>query len=112
MRKTIAAGVVAAILAAAVLSMAAARPGLPGKVFVGRVIKVVPADPGRKAPAEITVADDTGRRMTFVLTGTSTLYDLRRAAITADRIAAGQRVSVRYKLVEGVVTAWSVRFLP
>ncbi len=96
-------------------SAAAATPAAPAakmahmKVFIGKVESVSVANATAGTKSELVVADEAGAKTTFLVKATTTIYDAASGATTLDKIAAGEKVKVKYEVTkEGVDEAMSI----
>ncbi|MBI5057436.1 MAG: hypothetical protein HZB61_12550 [Nitrospirae bacterium] len=83
------------------------------KTFTGKVEEISLADPVKGTKSEIVVTDVKSKKVSFLVTSTTTLYGVKSAAITLDKIKKSDKVKVKYTTTkEGVNEAVSVRIVP
>jgi hypothetical protein len=79
-------------------------------VFKGTIDSITLADPAKGTKSEIVVVDVNKKSKNFLILSTTTIYDAKGGAITLDKLAKGNEVTVRYKTTtEGVNEAVSVK---
>jgi hypothetical protein len=94
-------------------SLSAAAHGDPPKqvikAFSGIVAAVTQADPEREIPSQIVAANDAGRRSSFLVTTTTTIYGPAWNVMELGQIVSGDRVKIRYVTTsEGLNVARSI----
>lgn len=82
------------------------------KIFSGTVESVSTPDPAKGTKAEIVLTDDNNKKLSFLITATTTLYSASSGPITLEKIIKGEKLKVRYITTkEGVEKAVSVRIM-
>jgi hypothetical protein len=94
-------------------SLTAAAHGVPPKqaikTFSGAVAAVTQADPEQEIASEIVAANDAGRRSSFLVTATTTIYGPTWKVMELRQILNGDRVKIRYvTTIEGLNVARSI----
>ncbi len=79
------------------------------KALTGTLDSVTAADAAKGVAAKITVTDETGLKYLLTVKDTTTIYNDKSEAISLDKIAAGQKVHVKYN---GANEAVSIRVVP
>ncbi len=80
------------------------------KVFAGKIESVSLADIAKGTKSEITVLDEKNQRLTFLVKGTTTIYDASSNTMLLDDIKKDADVKVAYVTTkEGVNEATSIR---
>ncbi len=83
------------------------------RTFTGKVDSVSLADPEKGTKSEIGVINKDNKKLSFLITVTTTMYGVRSVPITLDKIKKGDKVRVKYTTTkEGVDEAISVRIVP
>ena len=76
---------------------------------MGAVDSVTVADAAKGTKSEIIVSDDAGKKTSFLVKMTTTIYDTDWKPLTLDKVTKGEKVKVRYSTTkEGVEEAVSV----
>jgi ribosomal protein L11 len=73
-----------------------ARPQPVIKTFTGIVESVTLSDPEREIRSEIVATNDKGRNSSFLVTVTTTIYDLTWKALALKQIHRGDGVKIHY----------------
>jgi hypothetical protein len=82
------------------------------KTFAGVVEAVTLADPVRETRSEIVAVNAAGRRSSFLVTASSTIYDPAWRVLILRQIHSGDRVRIRYvTTADGLNVSRSVRRL-
>ncbi|MGA1865037.1 MAG: hypothetical protein ACMUHX_08245 [bacterium] len=82
------------------------------KEMTGKVKMVTLADPVKGKKPEVTIINEKSNEKTFLIKGTTTIYDLNSRAITFDKLKADEKVDIKYTTTkEGVREAVSIRLL-
>ena len=68
------------------------------KAFHGKVESVSVADAAKGTKSEIVAVDDSGKKMTFWVKPTTTIYDASLQPITLDKIKADDKTLVKYEV--------------
>lgn len=94
-------------------SLPAAAHGIPpkqiSKTFFGAVATVTQADPEHEIPSEIVAVNNDGRKSSFLVTATTTIYDPTWKVMELSQILSGSRVKIRYvTTIEGLNVARSI----
>jgi hypothetical protein len=105
--------VIAAVAGGEHRSLPAAAHGIPPKqvikTFSGVVAVVTQADPEHEIPSEIIAANDQGRKSSFLVTATTTIYGPTWKVMELSQILSGSRVKIRYvTTIEGLNVARSI----
>lgn len=83
------------------------------KTFVGKVNSISLANPEKGTKSEIIVINKGNKKLSFLVTSTTTMYGAKLFPITLDKIKKGDKVKVKYTTTkEGVEKAISVRVVP
>lgn len=83
------------------------------KTFIGKVDSVSLADPQKGTKSEIVVIDESNKKLSFLVTSTTTMYGAKSVSITLDKIKKGDKVKVKYNTTnEGLNKAISVIIAP
>jgi hypothetical protein len=83
------------------------------RTFSGSVISLSTADEEKGTKSEIDVTDGMGEKKVFIVTATTTMYGIKSAPLTFDRIRKGDKVKIRYITTkEGIDEAISIRITP
>jgi len=99
--------------AAPVAAAPAATPPASMKAFVGKVESISLADAAKGTKSEIVVVNEAGKKLTFLVKSTATIYDAASKTITLDKIKKDDKVRVKYMTSkEGVEEATSLRIMP
>jgi hypothetical protein len=76
----------------------------------GKIETITLADPSKGVRPEISVIDEAGKRYTFMVRPTTTIYGSDWKAISLDKLAGDQQVRVQYTAnKEGFLTALSIK---
>lgn len=76
----------------------------------GKIDTVTVADPSKGIRHEISVVDESGKRYTFMVKPTTTIYGPDWKAISLDKLVKDQQVRVQYTANrEGFLTALSIK---
>lgn len=87
----------------------ASVPAQAVSVLQGKVKSVTPADPQKGVKPEITVADNAGQTVAFLVKSTATIYDPDFKASSLDKIKPDVNVKIKYTTNrEGVREAVSI----
>ena len=87
-------------------------PAPIAKSLIGKVDSVTLADPTKGIKPEITLIDENGKKTTFLVKDTTTIYDADWKATTLDKITKDMKVKVRYSTTkEGVMEANSINLM-
>jgi hypothetical protein len=89
-------------------TQAVAVKAVEAKSVVGAVKSVVTGDPAKGTRSEIIVIDEKSVEHTFVIKGTTTVYDVDFKATGVDKIKANEKVKIKYSVKEGVNEATSI----
>jgi hypothetical protein len=82
------------------------------KTFTGTVESVSTPDPAKGTKSEIVLTDDNNKKLSFLITATTTLYSASSVPITLEKIKKGKKLKIRYTTTkEGVEKAISVRIM-
>ena len=82
------------------------------KSLMGKVDSVTLADPVKGIKPQITLVDENGKKTTFLVKDTTTIYDADWKATTLDKISKDTKVKVRYSTTkEGVMEANSINLM-
>jgi hypothetical protein len=97
-------------------SLPAAAHGVPPKqiikTFFGVVAAVTQADPEREVPSAIVADNSAGRRSSFLVTATTTIYGPTWKVLDLGQIPIGDRVKIRYvTTIEGLNVARSIHLI-
>ena len=88
----------------------AAPKAIETKVFTGKIESVSMADMTKGTKSEITVVDEKNQRLTFLVKGTTTIYDTFSNAMLLSSLQKDSNVKVAYMTTkEGVNEATSIR---
>ncbi len=80
------------------------------KAFIGKVEAVSLADVAKGIKSEITIVDEKSYKLTFLVKGTTTIYDAYSNTMLLDGIKKDSNVKVTYVTTkEGVNEATSIR---
>jgi hypothetical protein len=80
------------------------------KTFTGTVSSISMADKEKETKSEIIVTDAKGVKKGFLVTATTTLYGIKSAPLTLEKIRRDDKVRVKYRTTkEGIDEAISVR---
>lgn len=76
----------------------------------GKIENITLADPSRGVRPEISVIDEAGKRYTFMVRQTTTIYGPDWKAVTLDKLVRDRQVRVQYAANrEGFLTALSIK---
>jgi len=91
--------------------MSSSKLAVPeNKILAGKVESVSLANVEKGTKTEITVVDESGKKVTFLVKSTVTIYDADHSAITLDKINKDENVKIKYSTTkEGVEEAVSIR---
>lgn len=81
------------------------------KIYSGKVEAVVLADAAKGTKSEITVVDETGKKLTFSVKSTAAILDAKMNSISLDKIQKDEKVKVKYTTKDGVEEAVSIRLI-
>jgi len=82
------------------------------KSFTGKVEAVSTADAATGTKSEISVMEDSGKKFTFLVKSTTTIYGSDSNAVSLDKISKGEKVKVKYDITkEGVHEAVSIHVI-
>mgnify|MGYP003394894324 CR=1 FL=1 len=80
------------------------------KIFIGKIESVSLPDITKGTKSEITVVDEKNQKLTFLVKGTTTIYDTYSNTMILDSIKKDLNVKVAYVTTkEGVNEATSIR---
>lgn len=83
------------------------------ETFTGTVSSISIADKKKGTRSEIIVTDAKSGKKVFLITATTTLYGIKSAPLTLDKIRKDNKVKVKYRTTkEGIDEAVSVRIEP
>ena len=86
---------------------------IEAKTISGKVDSVSIAAPDQGVKSEIIVIDEKNKKISLIITSTTTMYGARSVPITLEKIKKGDRVKVKYATTtEGIDKAISVRIVP
>lgn len=72
------------------------KPEIVSSEIIGLVESVILADPAKGARPEISIIDAEGKKYTFIVESTTTIYGPDWKAITLDKLEKGRKVRIRY----------------
>lgn len=79
------------------------------KTLTGKVESVTIADATKGTKSEITVAEDNGNKISFLVKSTATIYDAEGKTISLDKLKKNDSVRVKYTAKEGANEAVSIK---
>ena len=68
------------------------------KVFQGKIKTVKVADSAQGGKSEVTVVDDSGKSMNFMVSSVTTIYDLTLQPLMLDKIKQDDKVLIKYSM--------------
>lgn len=107
---------IAALLAAPACFAQTAVPTVPvakhkaptAATLSGKIDSVILGDPAADTKTILVVSDNAGKSIQLVLAKTATITDKDGKSLTADKLAKGQKVKVKYTEVTGGAIATAV----
>jgi hypothetical protein len=83
------------------------------KTFTGKIDSVSLADPAKGTKSEITVIDRSNKKISFIVTSTTTIYGARSAPATLNNMKKDDKVKIKYITTkEGIDEAISLVTVP
>lgn len=81
------------------------------KYVTGKVDAITLADAAKGTKAEISVTEESGKKVMFSVKSSATVHDAAGAVTTLDKIQKADKVKVKYSSKEGVNEAVTVRLV-
>lgn len=81
------------------------------KIFSGKVESVILADAAKGTKSEITVVDETGKKLTFSVKSTAMILDANKNSISLDKIQKDGKIKIKYTTKDGAEEAVSIRVI-
>jgi hypothetical protein len=81
------------------------------KYVTGKVDAITLADAAKGTKAEISVTEESGKKVTFMVKTSATVHDAAGVVTTLDKVKKDDKVKVKYSSKEGVNEAVTVKLI-